>query len=187
MTQKFEELKTSAVLSIVYMMAVSAKTAPKSRGADSVRIAVVTGSDKEKIAEAMHRTAQITGDEHWHRDAVNVEQADAVLLLGIKRNETLGANCGACGYPTCSEMLKAGGNGPFCAFKLLDLGVAAGSAAKTASILNLDTRIMFRAGAAAKQLKLIDADYLLGIPVSATEKNIFFDRTRETYEKHLKK
>ncbi len=186
MIHKFEEFKTSAVLGIVYQMAISAKTAPKSRGADSVRIAVVTGSDKEKLAELMHRIGHLTGDEHWHRDAANVTQADAVLLLGIKRNETLGANCGACGYSTCSEMLKAGKNGPFCAFKLLDLGVAAGSAAKTASLLNLDTRIMFRAGTAAKELNLIDADYLLGIPVSATEKNIFFDRTRETYEKYIK-
>ncbi|MEM1659368.1 MAG: DUF2148 domain-containing protein [Candidatus Jordarchaeales archaeon] len=175
-THTFEEVKNQAVMAIIHQMAVSAKTAPKARGADSVRITVVTGEEKRRIAEMMHRAAQATGDKHWSRDAANIEQADALLLLGVKRSDSLGVNCGYCGYPTCEERLKAGPNTPFCAFKLVDLGIAAGSAAKTASTLNLDNRIMFRAGEAAKQLKIIDADYALAIPVSATQKNIFFDR-----------
>ncbi|MBS7288357.1 MAG: hypothetical protein KIH01_06330 [Candidatus Freyarchaeota archaeon] len=177
MTYSFEEFKREAVLGLVYQMAVSAKTAPKARGADSVRIAVVTGDDKQRLADAMHAIGEATGDKHWHRDATNVEQADAVLLLGASRRDHLGANCGACGYPTCNDRVRAGDKAPLCAFKLVDLGVAAGSAAKTASILNLDNRIMFRAGAVARQLNLIDADYILAIPVSATEKSIFFDRS----------
>lgn len=175
-TQTFEELKSRAVEAIVHQMAISAKTAPKARGADSVKIAVVTGEEKRRVAEAMRRIAEATGDKHWNRDAANVEQADALLLLGVKRSDSLGVNCGYCGHPTCEDRLKAGPNAPLCTFKLVDLGVAAGSAAKTASTLNLDNRIMYRAGEAAKQLKLIDADYTLAIPVSATQKNIFFDR-----------
>ena len=66
--------------------------------------------------------------------------------------------------------------GPQCAYRLLDMGIALGSAVKTASMLNVDNRIMYRASAVAREMGLIDADYVMGIPLSATGKNIFFDR-----------
>ncbi|MEM4628009.1 MAG: ferredoxin domain-containing protein, partial [Ignisphaera sp.] len=59
---------------------------------------------------------------------------------------------------------------------IVNLGIALGSAAKLASILNVDNRIMFTIGVAAQEMKLIDADYTFGIPLSATSKNIYFDR-----------
>jgi uncharacterized ferredoxin-like protein len=59
---------------------------------------------------------------------------------------------------------------------VLNLGIAVGSAAKTASLHNVDNRVMFSAGYAAQALKLIDADIVLAIPLSATSKNIYFDR-----------
>ena len=51
------------------------------------------------------------------------------------------------------------------------------SAAKTASLLNLDNRIQQRVGAAAKHLGLIDAEVVMGIPVGFYGKSIFFDRS----------
>ncbi|MEM4808813.1 MAG: ferredoxin domain-containing protein, partial [Candidatus Nezhaarchaeales archaeon] len=59
---------------------------------------------------------------------------------------------------------------------LINLGIAIGSAVKTASIHNVDNRVMYTAGLAAQNLKLIDADVVLAIPLSATSKNIYFDR-----------
>ncbi|MCC6041514.1 MAG: ferredoxin domain-containing protein, partial [Desulfurococcaceae archaeon] len=50
------------------------------------------------------------------------------------------------------------------------------SAVKTASLLNIDNRIMYSVGVAAVELKLIDADIAYGIPLSARSKNIYFDR-----------
>jgi uncharacterized ferredoxin-like protein len=35
---------------------------------------------------------------------------------------------------------------------------------------------MYRVGAAARDMGLVDWDFVLGIPLSATGKNIFFDR-----------
>jgi uncharacterized ferredoxin-like protein len=35
---------------------------------------------------------------------------------------------------------------------------------------------MYRIGAVARELGLIDADYVMGIPLSATGKSIYFDR-----------
>ena len=34
------------------------------------------------------------------RDAENIRQADAVILVGT-RLQSLSLNCGYCGYPTC--------------------------------------------------------------------------------------
>ena len=43
-------------------------------------------------------------------------------------------------------------------------------------MLNIDNRISYTVGAAAKDLELLDADLIIGIPLSATGKNPFFDR-----------
>ena len=66
--------------------------------------------------------------------------------------------------------------GPVCAFRLLDMGIALGSAVKTASLLNVDNRIMYRIGVVARLIRIVDWDFVMGIPLSATGKNIFFDR-----------
>ena len=58
--------------------------------------------------------------------------------------------------------------GPQCAIRLLDLGIALGSAVKTAGLLNVDNRIMYRAGVVARRLGRIDADVVMGIPLSVT-------------------
>ena len=60
--------------------------------------------------------------------------------------------------------------------RVLDLGIALGSAAKTASILNVDNRIMYRIGAAARHFNLVDWEFVIGIPLSVTGKSIYFDR-----------
>jgi uncharacterized ferredoxin-like protein len=66
--------------------------------------------------------------------------------------------------------------GPICAVRLLDMGIALGSAVKTASMLNVDNRIMYRIGVAAREIKMVDWEYVMGIPLSATGKSIYFDR-----------
>jgi uncharacterized ferredoxin-like protein len=56
------------------------------------------------------------------------------------------------------------------------MGIALGSAVKTASILNADNRDMYRAGVVARRMGLNEADFVLGIPLSATGESIYFDR-----------
>ena len=67
-----------------------------------------------------------------------------------------------------------------CAIRMADLGIAVGSAVKTASVLNADNRVMYSAGVAARTMGLLgkDCTVAFGIPLSATGKNIFFDRSR---------
>jgi uncharacterized ferredoxin-like protein len=47
---------------------------------------------------------------------------------------------------------------------------------KTAGLLNVDNRIMYRVGAVAREMGHIDADFVMGIPLSAMGKSIYFDR-----------
>ena len=91
------------------------------------------------------------------------------------------ANCGACGYPDCATLAKQKKKsveftGPICSFRLLDMGIALGSAVKTASMLNVDNRIMYRVGAVVREMKLVDWEFVMGIPLSVTGKSIYFDR-----------
>lgn len=169
------------------MMALSARTAPKTRGVDSVKTAVLTGKDLEKLAAAMERKVKEKSTElpGFKRDAENVRSSAAVLLIGVSRNPKrieLPLNCGACGYKNCKDLLASGRRegedftGPFCIFQAIDLGIALGSAAKLAGELNIDNRMMYTVGAAAKKLNLLDSDLIIGIPLSVTGKNPYFDR-----------
>ena len=101
--------------------------------------------------------------------------------------ESVGLNCGACGYATCAEMLDAQrgisyGNsiqGPSYAVRMADLGIAVGSAVKTASIHNVDNRVMYSVGVGALALGWLEGcGVAYGIPLRASGKNIFFDRAR---------
>jgi uncharacterized ferredoxin-like protein len=169
------------------LMAVSARTAPKTRGIDSVKTLILTGSDLEPLAVAMEKKVEekSTLIPFFKRDADNIRNSAAVLLIGVssdpKRME-LPLNCGACGYRGCRDLLTAGKRegedftGPVCIFQAVDLGIALGSAAKLAGELNIDNRMMYTVGAAAKKLNLLDSDLVIGIPLSVTGKNPYFDR-----------
>ncbi len=164
---------------IAHMMAVAARTAPKATGLDFVEIKVVTGEDIQQLARAMDEFGKESGKTNFDRDGANVRASAAVLLLGLKDAKAAGLNCGACGVPRCSDLKKVEGPefaGGICAWRLMDLGIALGSAAKTASIFNADNRIMYRAGVAARRIGMMDADVVVGIPISATGKSIYFDR-----------
>ncbi len=108
-----------------------------------------------------------------------MRDSQAMLLLSLKNSKPVGLNCGASGVSKCPELKSVEGTefaGPLCAWWLLDLGIALGSAVKTASMLNVDNRLMSCAGASARKLKLIEGEIVAGIPLSAGEKSIFFDR-----------
>lgn len=163
------------------LMSLSARTAPKATGKDFVSTMILSGEVLERLADEMVAYGKASGKKNFDRDGENVRNSGAVLLLGLKDPEAAGLNCGACGYSSCAELKKRKGSefdGPLCAWRLLDLGIATGSAVKTASMLNVDNRIMYRIGVVAKKMGLLEDDIVLGIPLSATGKSIYFDRGR---------
>ncbi|MGO0123012.1 ferredoxin domain-containing protein [Desulfothermobacter acidiphilus] len=161
-------------------MVLAARTAPKSRGEDYLVLRVLTGEEVLRLGEAMIEYGKKTGKKNFDRDGDNVKRSAAVLLVGLRDAKPLGLNCGACGWNQCQEMppLREGPEfrGPFCFWRAVDLGIAVGSAVKTASLHNVDNRIMYRAGVVARQLGLIEAEVVLAVPLSVTGKNIYFDR-----------
>ena len=120
---------------------------------------------------------EIAGKESrpsFARDAGNIETSPAILVIGVAANSA-GLNCGFCGKPTC-EVLE--GSGGVCTFNSIDLGIATASAAEVAGRFHLDNRVMYSIGRACLDLKMFDdkVRQALGIPLSVTGKNPFFDR-----------
>ncbi len=163
---------------VAELMALSARTAPKGRGDDYIVTEILQGVELAVLGRNMIEFGERTGKDLFDRDGKNVMDSAAVLLIGMKDADPLGLNCGACGEEKCIKINTYEGeySGPQCSLRMLDLGIAIGSAVKTASILNADNRIMYRIGPVAKETGLIDADVVIGIPISATGKSIYFDR-----------
>ena len=164
---------------VAELMALSARTAPKAAGRDFVEYKIITGPDLERLGQEMEQYGLESGKGNFDRDGRNVTVSGAILLLSLKDAKTVGLNCGACGQPQCSMLTTVSGpefDGPMCAWRLIDLGIAIGSAVKTASIHNVDNRIMYRAGVVARKLGMIEGEVVIGIPLSVTGKSPYFDR-----------
>ena len=176
MIQNEREIRHESVLQAVRQMMIAARTAPKGKGIDIIELAMVTDEDIKRLSEEMIKVSEETGMKFFLRDADNILQAEAVLLLGT-RQQVQGLNCGHCGFQTCEGK-------PFavpCAINSVDLGIAIGSACATAADWRLDTRVMFSAGLAAQRLGILDGcKCVMAIPVSAASKNPFFDRKPKT-------
>lgn len=173
------ELESIELLAKIILTA--ARTAPKGKGIDDIITCLLSREEKAELADKMEELSEIKGLKFLIRDAINVRDADAILLIGLKASGVSNLDCGACGFETCREMLEFGKVqkeflGPQCMIKYLDLGIAVGSAAAKAKDLCVDNRILYSAGAAACYFKMIDADVAMGLPLSVTGKNIFFDR-----------
>ncbi|MBX6423292.1 ferredoxin domain-containing protein [Thermosulfurimonas sp. F29] len=164
------------------LMLAAARTAPKARGQDELVTAlVVEGEEKEALAREMERVAERgKAFAFFKRDADNVRRAEAVVLIGLDFKRPVGVNCRGCGFD-CEGILKAERSagdyeGPVCAMRLIDLGIAVGSAVSVAKDLCVDNRVMYTIGVAARRLGWLSAQVVLGIPLSIKGKNIFFDR-----------
>jgi uncharacterized ferredoxin-like protein len=169
-------------------MALSARTAPKGKGVDTIRVEVISGTDLVRLAEAMRAYGEAHTLGFFLRDAKGVEQSDACVLIGCRGREVAGINCGGCGWPTCAGMTAAAAStpddgrapfkGPNCVIRMADLGIAVGSAARTAATHNVDNRILYSGGVGALSLGMMDdCSVVYAIPLKASGKNIFFDRT----------
>jgi uncharacterized ferredoxin-like protein len=175
MIYKGKDMEQKAVEEVAALMCAAARTAPKAKGVDNLVTLVVTGSDKDRLAKEMRRVAEEYNVGFFARDAANVDQSLAVVLLGQRPVPAYVPQCGYCGYQDCAENAKSSG---VCAISMGDLGIAACSAASVAGLHHIDNRIMFSIGRAALNLKLFDEDVkeAYGIPLSVSGKSPYFDR-----------
>ena len=167
------DLRHQSVVEAARRMMTAARTAPKGKGVDVIEIALVDDyADLQTLAEAMRRRSEESGFKFLLRDADNVLQSEAVILVGTRRH-TQGLNCGYCGYPQCS--LNPATNP--CAINSIDVGIAIGSACSMAADLRIDTRVMFSAGWSSETLPwLPGCSQTIAIALSASSKSPYFDR-----------
>ena len=190
------EIFMDALRSVAKLCAVAAMTAPKSGGQLFLKgskpfIETVIVEDREmlhRLAEWLRARGSQLKDPIWFRDADTTQKLDVVLFIGLAKWYPPLYDCGACGYATCAEFLRAApayrveGSadwefpGPICQLRCVDLGIAVGSAAKVASLHNVDARCQTRIAAAARHLGMIQADLAVALSMSVSHKNIFFDK-----------
>ena len=176
-------------------MAAAAITAPKSGGQlflagkhNFIETVIVDDRDtRHDLAEWMRARGKERREAIWFRDADVAEAIDAVLFVGLADWYPPNYDCGACGYATCAEFLHATKPlrddsaelefaGPTCNLRDIDLGIAVGSAAKTAAIHSIDCRCQTRIAVAARKLGIIHADVAVALSLSMTAKAVGFDR-----------
>ncbi len=167
------DIRHSLVVDAAKRMMMAARTAPKARGVDILEIVLVSErSDMEALAAVMRKKGEQTGMAFLHRDAENILQGDALLLIGTHIH-TQGLDCRYCGYNTCAAKPA---DVP-CAMNLVDVGIAIGSACSVAADMRVDTRVMFSAGWSSLSLNwLPGCNQVIAIALSASSKNPFFDR-----------
>jgi uncharacterized ferredoxin-like protein len=191
----YDTLRADTVRHVAQLMAAAAITAPKSGGqlfnaGKHLFIETVIVDDRDtlhSLAEWMRARGAERRENIWFRDAEAADLIDAVVFVGLKDWYPPNYDCGACGYATCAEFLHATKPlrdnsadlefaGPQCNLRDIDLGIAVGSAAKTASINNIDCRCQTRIAVAARHKGIIEADIAVALSLSMTHKAVGFDR-----------
>ena len=170
-----KEAEEKAVLDAAYKLCAAARTAPKACGIDHLDTAIVTGEDKDRLAEEMRKICDYDEKNFMFRDAGNVDKSYAVVLIGVKEDvRRLGKPCSLCHFDGCTGCKEAGG---CCVFDLIDLGIAIGSAVAAAADMRIDNRVMYTIGKGASSLGLLgDYKTIMGIPLATAGKSPFYDR-----------
>jgi uncharacterized ferredoxin-like protein len=192
----YDDLRAGTVRQVAKLMAAAAITAPKSGGqlflagkpGFTETVIADDPATRRQLAAWMRARGKERRERIWFRDAEAAEAIDAILFVGLLPGwYPPNYDCGACGYATCAEFLhhtkalrgqsaELEFAGPACNLRDTDLGIAVGSAAKTAAIHSIDCRCQTRVAVAARKLGLIQAEHAVALSLSMTHKAIGFDR-----------
>jgi uncharacterized ferredoxin-like protein len=141
-------------------------------------MALVLKDGIKTLSDAMDKMVENEGfPPFFARDAGNILNSPALILIGTRIEPLNLSPCGLCGFGDCNGKRKHT-DAP-CAFNTGDLGIAMGSAVSIAMDHKVDNRVMYTIGQAALRLGLFDNDVKIvyGIPLSVGHRNPFFDRT----------
>lgn len=165
-----------SLLHVAQLMVTAARTAPKAKGLNTLEMIIVEGEDVQTLANHLLSMGEALELPSFVRDAGNLRNTPVALALGA-RVKTMGLKkCGMCGFASCDEKQKH--VAVPCVHNAVDLGIAIGSAVSVAMDNRVDNRIMYSAGQALLELGWLGSEVSVAylIPLSATSKNIYFDR-----------
>ena len=171
-----EEMEIRAAMSAAERICAAARTAPKAKGDDYIKTLVLTGEDKDALADEMERLSEEYDAAFFSRDAGNVRASRALVIIAVEAGyRGLGDVCGFCNYENCAACKDAGAT---CVYDGVDVGIALGSAAAMAADCRVDSRILFSAGRAAISKGLLGENVrqAYGLPIAISGKSPFFDR-----------
>ena len=172
-----EQIEEKAIMNTASRMCAAARTAPKAKGIDNIITMVLSGTEKDALADKMDEIGnrEFEGESNiFPRDANNLRTAQVVVLVGVQQTYVGLKFCSFCGFENCDRCKEAGGR---CAYNMLNLGIALGSAVSIAADDRVDNRIMYSIGKAASEMNYTDDSIVWhGIPISISGKNPFFDR-----------
>ena len=94
------------VIAATRQLLTAARTAPKARGVDIIEAILVEGDDLKILADKMIEIGNERNRPSFIRDAGNVLQAECIVAIGTSY-QSLGLNCGYCGFATCAEREKS--------------------------------------------------------------------------------
>ena len=119
------DIRPDVVKSLAEAVMAAARTAPKAKGRDLVEIVMLTDDDIVRLSDAMRQISAESGLKFLLRDADNILQAQALILIGTREpSQACALNCGYCGFATCEAKPT---NIP-CVMNGVDVGIAIGSA-----------------------------------------------------------
>ncbi len=175
MIKSMQDAERDAIFQVADLMVAAAKTAPKGSGKDTICTAIVSGEEKHELQLALQDLGMEYEEEFMVRDSTNVRNSTCVVLIGCYDTYFGLNNCGMCGFKNCGENKK---HGCPCIFNVTDLGIAVGSAVSVAADHRIDNRVMYSVGRAAIKLGILGDNVKLcyGIPLSVSNKSIYFDR-----------
>lgn len=170
------DFNEQSIIETAKKMALAARTAPRSRGIENMEIYVAYGDEIKRIADKMDEIGIGKNQAFFIRDSKNVRNSSAILIIGVKIEPINLAYCGLCGMSDCKT--KQTNPDIPCVFSVVNLGISVGSAVGVAMDSRIDNRIMYTIGMAIRDLRMLNDDIkiILGIPLSAEAKNIYFDR-----------
>lgn len=109
------EIFMEALRHVAQLCAVAAMTAPKSGGQLFLKgskpfietVMVEERDTLQRLADWLRTRGTQLKDPIWFRDADTTEKLDLVLFIGLAKWYPPLYDCGACGYATCAEFLRA--------------------------------------------------------------------------------
>lgn len=118
MVHHSKELEQQFALQTAAAMCTAARTAPKGHGKDTIHTLVLTGEDKERLAEKMEEVGKRMMGEKWPtwygRDANNVRAANAVVLIGAELRRVASPTAGPADLRTAANVPPPAGAAASC-------------------------------------------------------------------------